>query len=134
MGSTEMREKLKGQNLSFTEIAKLVGENWQTLTPAERKPYETEAQAAKDKYNHAMVLYKKTPEYQRYILYLQEFKARHSNQTQGVSYFLPATGTPLLSSVDLGLDSSASCCPFVGAGFERAAKLTDVQIKTRSSG
>ncbi|EFX01608.1 chromatin-associated protein [Grosmannia clavigera kw1407] len=80
--SNKMREKLKGQNLSFTEIAKLVGENWQTLTPAERKPYETEAQAAKDKYNHAMVVYKKTPEYQRYILYLQEFKARHSNQTQ----------------------------------------------------
>merc|ERR1711939_1067025 len=38
--SNKMREDLKGRNLSFTEIAKLVGENWQNLTPGEKDPYE----------------------------------------------------------------------------------------------
>ena len=89
-----MREDLKGKNLSFTEIAKLVGENWQSLSPAEREPFETQAQLAKDKYNHDLAEYKKTPDYKKYMVYLQEFKAKHSNQTQGVSYFFPANGMP----------------------------------------
>lgn len=78
-----MREDLKGQNLTFTEIAKLVGENWQGLTQAEKEPYERQAQNAKEKYNNDLAEYKKTPEYKKYLHYLQEFKAKHGNQPQG---------------------------------------------------
>lgn len=79
----EMREDLKGRNLTFTEIAKLVGENWQNLSQAEKEPYESQAQAAKDKYNHDLAEYKKTPGYRAYMNYLQDFKAKHANQSQG---------------------------------------------------
>ncbi|KAJ0121665.1 high mobility group protein [Diaporthe amygdali] len=80
--SNKMREDLKGQNLTFTEIAKLVGENWQGLTQAEKEPYERDAQAAKEKYNRDLAEYKKTPDYKKYLLYLQEFKAKHANHAQ----------------------------------------------------
>jgi hypothetical protein len=77
-----MREDLKGRNLTFTEIAKLVGENWQNLTPAEKEPFETQAQTAKDRYNARLSEYKKTPNYKKYQEYLQEFKAKYAHQAQ----------------------------------------------------
>lgn len=80
---TEMREDLKSQNLTFTEIAKLVGENWQNLPPAEKEAFESQANAAKEKYHRDLVEYKKTPEYRRYVQYLQDFKQRQARQNQG---------------------------------------------------
>ncbi|KAF3015596.1 hypothetical protein G7054_g11048 [Neopestalotiopsis clavispora] len=76
--SNKMREDLKGQNLSFTEIAKLVGENWQSLDRAEKEPYETQAQELKDRYNRDMNEYKKTPDYKRYSDYLHDFRKRQA--------------------------------------------------------
>ncbi|CAK7564446.1 MAG: hypothetical protein SEPTF4163_002338 [Sporothrix epigloea] len=74
--SNKIREDLKGRTLSFTEIAKHVGECWQGLSATEREPYETQAQLAKDKYNSDMAEYKKTDDYQNYMKYLQEFRAK----------------------------------------------------------
>lgn len=82
--SNKMREELKGRNLSFTEIAKLVGENWQNLSPNEKEPYEQQAFSAKERYNNELAEYKKTDHYREYSLYLIDFKARHSNSQQGV--------------------------------------------------
>lgn len=79
-----MREDLKGRNLTFTEIAKLVGENWQSLSPAEKEPYESHAQALKDTYQANLAEYRKTPEYKKYIRYLADFKAKHTPSSQGV--------------------------------------------------
>lgn len=76
-----MREALKGRNLTFTEIAKLVGENWQNLNQAEKEPYESQAQAAKDRYSAQLAEYKKTPMYAKYMDYLHEFKIKHSQQS-----------------------------------------------------
>jgi len=78
-----MREDLKGRNLSFTEMAKLVGENWQNLTPEEKEPYETQAQRCKDKYLAELAEYKKTPEYRKYQEYLKEFREKHGSPSQG---------------------------------------------------
>ncbi|KAL2165163.1 hypothetical protein VTH06DRAFT_459 [Thermothelomyces fergusii] len=80
--SNKMREELKGRNLSFTEIAKLVGENWQNLTAAEKEPYEAQAQAIKEKYLADLAEYKKTPQYSQYQAYLREFKAKHGSPSQ----------------------------------------------------
>ncbi|KAL2199255.1 hypothetical protein P885DRAFT_30678 [Corynascus similis CBS 632.67] len=80
--SNKMREELKGRNLTFTEIAKLVGENWQNLTAAEKEPFESQAQAIKDKYLADLAEYKKTPEYSQYQAYLREFKAKHGSPSQ----------------------------------------------------
>jgi hypothetical protein len=83
--SNKMREELKGRNLSFTEIAKLVGENWQNLAPAEKEPYEQQAFADKERYNNELAEYKKTNNYKEYAQYLAEFKARQSTQQQGTA-------------------------------------------------
>ena len=83
-----MREDLKGRNLTFTEIAKLVGENWQNLSQTEKEPFESQAQAAKEAYNVDLANYKKTPEYKKYSGYLQDFKAKYSHQSQGMSTLL----------------------------------------------
>ena len=77
-----MREDLKSHNLSFTEIAKLVGENWQNLDQVERESYENQANAAKDKYRRRLAEYKKTAEYRRYAQYLQEFKEKQNKHNQ----------------------------------------------------
>lgn len=82
-----MREDLKSQNLTFTEIAKLVGENWQSLAPTERETYESQANAAKEKYHRDLAEYKKTPEYRKYAHYLQEFKDKQAKQNQGMDLF-----------------------------------------------
>lgn len=83
--SNKMREELRGRNLSFTEIAKLVGENWQSLLPTEKEPYEQQAFTAKERYNAELSEYKKTSEYTEYTQYLLEFKARQSNPQQSTS-------------------------------------------------
>ena len=82
--SNRMREELRGRNLSFTEIAKLVGENWQNLSPLEKEPYEQQAFSAKERYNGELAEYKKTNEFKDYSQYLVEFKARQSNQQQSM--------------------------------------------------
>ncbi|KAK8114430.1 high mobility group protein- variant 1 [Apiospora kogelbergensis] len=83
--SNKMRDDLKGQNLTFTEIAKLVGENWQNLDRNEKEPYETQAQEAKERYNREMAEYKKTPEYRAYCDYLQEFRQRQAAHDKDAS-------------------------------------------------
>lgn len=80
--SNKMREDLKSQNLTFTEIAKLVGENWQNLAAPEKEAYETQANTAKEKYHRDLQEYKKTPEYRKYAQYLQEFKEKQARQNQ----------------------------------------------------
>jgi len=79
-----MRNDLKDQSLSFTEIAKLVGENWQSLPLSEKEPFEQEAFLAKEKYNIELAEYKKTSYYKDYMHYLHEFKARQANQQPGL--------------------------------------------------
>ncbi|KFY35943.1 hypothetical protein V494_05462 [Pseudogymnoascus sp. VKM F-4513 (FW-928)] len=74
--SNKMREDLKGRPLSFTEIAKLVGENWQNLSPSEKEPYEQQAFSAKEKYTAGLSEYRKTESYRLYSEYLIEFKAK----------------------------------------------------------
>ena len=71
-----MREDLKGRPLSFTEIAKLVGENWQNLLPSEKEPYEQQAFAAKEKYTIELSEYRQTESYRAYSEYLMDFKAK----------------------------------------------------------
>ncbi|KAI1429972.1 hypothetical protein F5Y12DRAFT_214679 [Xylaria sp. FL1777] len=80
--SNKMREDLKGQNLTFTEIAKLVGENWQNLGRAEKEPFERQANEAKERYNNNLAEYKKTSECKKYNEYLLEFRKRQAAQTQ----------------------------------------------------
>ncbi|SLM36938.1 Sterile alpha motif/pointed domain [Lasallia pustulata] len=80
--SNKTREDLKPRNLSFTEIAKRVGEYWQVLIPDEKEPYETQAARAKERYNAELAKYKRTDSYREYCQYLADFKAKHSTSLQ----------------------------------------------------
>lgn len=84
-----MREDLKGHNLTFTEVAKLVGEHWQGVSSSEKEAYESQANAAKEKYHRDLVEYKKTPEYVKYALFLQDFKEEQVKRNSGVSSIQP---------------------------------------------
>ncbi|SZF02921.1 unnamed protein product [Blumeria hordei] len=81
--SNKTREQLKGKNLSFTEIAKLVGEKWQNLSPCEKELYEKQAFTAKERFNNELAEYKKTNRYREYARYLAEFKARQTGLRSG---------------------------------------------------
>lgn len=105
--SNKMREDLKSQNLTFTEIAKLVGENWQNLASNEKETYENQANAAKEKYHKDLLEYKKTPEYRKYAQYLQEFKEKQVKQTQSHDH----SKRPKLEPVRLRHGSSSSSVP-----------------------
>lgn len=75
----EIREELKPENLSFTAIAKKVGQRWQDLPIEEKEPYETEASDAKEKYHADMAEYKTTKSCIDYQQYLADFKAKNSS-------------------------------------------------------
>ncbi|KAI9752497.1 MAG: hypothetical protein M1815_000457 [Lichina confinis] len=79
--SNKMRENLKGQNLSFTEIAKLVGQHWQDLSAEEKASYESQAALAKQEFNRQLLDYKRTENYQDHLRYLAEFRAKHGAPT-----------------------------------------------------
>lgn len=83
--ANKMREELKGRKLSFTAIAKLVGENWRNIAPGEKEPFEQQAFSAKERYNNEVAEYKKTNEHKEYSQYLSEFRAIQANQQQGMS-------------------------------------------------
>ena len=78
-----MREELRPQNLSFTEIAKVIGESWQALLTEIKEPYESQAASAKAEYHVALAKYKLTGEYNAYAQYLEDFKAKHAATRSG---------------------------------------------------
>jgi len=80
----EVREHLKGKDLSFTEIAKTVGERWQVLAPDDKATYESRSQAMKDRYYAELAEYKKTENYARYQNYLEDFKAKHEPSSKSL--------------------------------------------------
>ncbi|RFU73778.1 high-mobility group 20a [Trichoderma arundinaceum] len=69
--------------LFSNKIAKLVGENWQSLPLPEREVYEGQARASKERYYREMALYKETPEYRKYMRYLEEFNEKQAKPSQG---------------------------------------------------
>lgn len=81
--SNHVRETLKGQELSFTEIAKVVGERWQVLPADRREECERQANTAKEKYYAELAEYKKTSEFEAYQKYLEDFKIKHAAPQKG---------------------------------------------------
>lgn len=76
MFSNDARAELKNQNLSFAELAKIVGDQWKNLSHVEKQSYERMAMRAKDEYLAALEQYRQTQQYSRYQEYLNDFKAK----------------------------------------------------------
>ncbi|RMZ78206.1 hypothetical protein DV738_g4008, partial [Chaetothyriales sp. CBS 135597] len=106
--SNKVREEVKDQALSFTQIAKLVGERWQKLDAAGKEPFEAQANAAKERYNIQFSTYKKTDAYKEYGQYLAEFKAKHgssSDQKRPRREPESSGGSPSAKSAEIQPDS-----------------------------
>ena len=97
----EIREELKPQNLSFTDIAKRVGERWQILAMEEKEAFESEASFAKEKYNAEMARYKRTANYREYAQYIADFKLKNgvpgATPSRGMLTGLPHSSHPIRS-------------------------------------
>ena len=108
---------MKGQDLTFTEIAKVVGERWQVLPAGEREACERQANGAKEKYYAELAEYKKTPQFEAYQKYLEDFRAKHAAPTKG-SY------SPLITSCHVIMTWSEG---------KRSKLETETSTSTRSS-
>ncbi|EXJ79276.1 hypothetical protein A1O3_08778 [Capronia epimyces CBS 606.96] len=131
--SNKVREEVKDQNLSFTQIAKLVGDRWQKLDPAGKEPFETQANAAKERYNIQLSTYRKTEAYKEYMQYLADFKSKHGQTSEQKRPKLdpessgsiisarslesnPEVASQLSSHVRGGSMGSMASSPFIGGG------------------
>lgn len=73
--SNHTREQLKEQNLSFTDLSKVVGEKWQHLTRDERGDWKTKGAIPWERYKAELAEYQKTHDFREYQRYLTQFKA-----------------------------------------------------------
>ncbi|KAI8883523.1 hypothetical protein K501DRAFT_294617 [Backusella circina FSU 941] len=78
MFSNNYRNKVTDQNLSFAELAKVVGDQWKNMCHKEKQSYERMAMLGKDEYLAALERYKHTAEYRKYQEYLKEFKEKQA--------------------------------------------------------
>jgi hypothetical protein len=85
MFSNDSRAKLKDRNLSFSELAKIVGDQWKNLNNVDRQRYERMAMRAKDEYLAALERYRQTPQYHHYQEYLNDFKAKQNAANRLIS-------------------------------------------------
>ncbi|KAG1048700.1 hypothetical protein G6F43_008925 [Rhizopus delemar] len=77
MFSNDIRAELKQQNRSFTDLAKIIGDRWKSISAEEKELYETKALKAREKYLKEIEEYQKTDSYKRYQQYLFDFKAEN---------------------------------------------------------
>ncbi|KAI9253606.1 hypothetical protein BY458DRAFT_535796 [Sporodiniella umbellata] len=82
MFSNDSRAQWKEKSLTFTELAKRVGEKWKHLSYPEKKTYERKAMLAKDEYLAALETYRQTDAHRQYQAYLQEFKKRQEESNR----------------------------------------------------
>ena len=78
--SNHTREQVKEQNLSFTDLSKVVGEKWQKLTRDGKEEWKGKGSIPWERYKAEMVEYQKTDEYQQYQRYLADFKATQATK------------------------------------------------------
>ncbi|KAF2748293.1 hypothetical protein M011DRAFT_400755 [Sporormia fimetaria CBS 119925] len=70
------------RTLSFVDIAKEVGRQWQILPPEQKRVWESQAARAMQEYELQMDEYKKTDSWRKYQIYLAEFKATHNQNNK----------------------------------------------------
>jgi len=85
-------------NMSFVEIAKEVGKQWQVMDTGIKQHWETQAAAAMQGYEEQMEAYRRTEKYQQYQEYMENFKkapgktTRQKLKTNSSSETVPRSG------------------------------------------
>lgn len=78
--SNHVREETKDRSLSFPEISKMVGERWQTLSPADKDIWKRKAAVPWEKYKYYLAEYKKTENFRNYQQYVADFHAAQDSK------------------------------------------------------
>jgi len=63
MFSNQVRSELKDYNMSFTDLAKIVGDRWKSISPEEKEQYDRTALNAKEEYLEALSKYEQTDDH-----------------------------------------------------------------------
>src|SRR6185369_13678556 len=63
MFAHRVREEYQGQNISFPDMAKIVGDRWKTIPPQEKEAIKAQAAKAKEKYRAKLEAYKTTDQW-----------------------------------------------------------------------
>lgn len=71
--SKAVREDLKSQPLSFTNISKEVGERWQRLTLEEKHGWKLQSAVPRERYKTDLAIYQQSENHRHYLQYLGEF-------------------------------------------------------------
>lgn len=82
MFSNHARSKIKDQNLTFSDIAKIIGEQWKHLSSEEKQAYERPAMQAKDEYLVRLEQYRQTQEYKVGSRKKKGLQQKHSIKNQ----------------------------------------------------
>lgn len=72
--SNDIREELKSQGLSFTEMSRRVGERWQSLKPAEKESWKQQAALPWESYKIELADYQQSDSCKEHAQYLANFK------------------------------------------------------------
>ncbi|KAH5132671.1 hypothetical protein HBI73_084470 [Parastagonospora nodorum] len=77
----QLRTDPQVSQLSFVDIAREVGRRWQDLPTEQKRVWESNAARAMQEFESQMDEYKKTDNWRKYQIYLNEFKS-HQSQSQ----------------------------------------------------
>ncbi|CAM0139861.1 unnamed protein product, partial [Umbelopsis sp. WA50703] len=101
MFSNQVRSELKNYNMSFTDLAKIVGDRWKSISPDEKEIYERTATKAKEEYLEALAKYEKTDEHKDYQQYLIDFRIKQQAAARAVGKprKRPKTASPSSGSI-----------------------------------
>ncbi|KAI9285354.1 hypothetical protein BC943DRAFT_324111 [Umbelopsis sp. AD052] len=84
MFSNQIRSELKDYNMSFTDLAKIVGDRWKSISPNEKDQYDRTALNAKEEYLDALAKYEQTDDHKDYQRYLVDFKVKQQAAARAV--------------------------------------------------
>lgn len=108
MFSNDARAEInKNHDMTFVEIAKIVGDRWKHLPNNQKQRYEKVAMKAKDDYLDALNAYRQTDEYKNYQTYLNNFKSEQDATNRKIARLRKKAKRESPSS-DTSLDSSNS--------------------------
>lgn len=79
----QLRTNPQVSQLTFVHIAREVGRRWQELPPEQKRVWESNAARAMQEYESQMDEYKKTDDWRKYQVYLNDFKAQQSQASAG---------------------------------------------------
>ncbi|CAO3661608.1 unnamed protein product [Umbelopsis ramanniana] len=101
MFSNQVRSELKDYNMSFTDLAKIVGDRWKSISPGEKEQYDRTALNAKEEYLEALSKYEQTDDHKDYQRYLVDFKVKQQAAARAVGKprKRPKTASPSSGSI-----------------------------------